>query len=169
LNFTGRLSLPQPVRYAGLAFAIASAGACGGRQVVTTSPSGSPEASVRAFLNAVKSSDMPAMRDLWGSERGPASSYLSKEEVEQRLTVIRTYLEHESFEFDQPNVAAPGISEQRIVRVRLNRKGCRPVVPFTTVLWKSSWLVKDISLADAGNPARSCNPDSPTPPPPPGT
>jgi hypothetical protein len=96
------------------------------------------------------------MEQLWGSDRGPAATYMDAKDVEQRLTVIRTFLAHEKFEFDQANSVDPLNSAQRIVKVRLTRKGCQPVVPFTTVQWKDRWLVKDISLADAGNPARSC-------------
>jgi len=34
-------------------------------------------------------------------------------------------------------------------------------VPFTTVAWKNGWLVKNIDLPSAGNPARAC--DKPNP------
>ena len=130
--------------------------ACGGRGKTAETAPVNPEAAVRAFLNAVKSNSILGMRDLWGTERGPAAGYMNSREVEQRLTVIRTFLEHEKFEFDQPNAVDPSNSQQRIVRVRLTRKGCMPVVPFTTVPWKSGWLVKNIDLSAAGNPARAC-------------
>ena len=163
MNFIGRVFLPQRVRRHGLALALAGSAACGGHHAVTGAASSNPEAAVRAFLNAVKANDLAAMRELWGSDRGPAGSYMDAQVSEQRLTVIKTFLEHESFTFDQPNLVDPGNSAQRIVRVRLVRKGCQPVVPFTAVLWKDRWLVKDISLADAGNPARPCQPGEPKP------
>lgn len=133
--------------------------ACGGHHADTATAPTDPEASVRQFLNAVKANSLIAMRDLWGSERGPAATYLNSTEVDQRLSVIRTYLEHERFEFAQPNEVDPGNSAQRIVKVRLTRKGCQPVVPFTLVRWKNGWLVKNIDLPSAGNPARSCGPE----------
>src|SRR6185503_7494447 len=134
----------------------AAAPACSGKRPVTAAPSGNPETAVRAFLAAVEANDLVKMEQLWGTERGPAATYMDAKDAEQRLTVIRTFLAHEKFEFDQPNSVDPTNVTQRIVRVRLTRKGCQPVVPFTTVQWKEGWLVKDISLADAGNPARSC-------------
>jgi len=60
---------------------------------------------------------------------------------------------------DVPIVEESGNSAQRIVKVRLTRKGCQPVVPFTLVRWKNGWLVKNIDLPSAGNPARSCGPE----------
>jgi hypothetical protein len=146
------------VRASVLALALATA-ACGGgaHQVVSngTAPV-EPEAAVRAFMNAVKSNSLVGMRDLWGSEKGPAATYLNAQDVEKRLTVIRAFLDHDRFEFAQPNEVDPANSAQRIVKVRLSRKGCQPVVPFTTVRWNSGWLVKNIDLSAAGNPARAC-------------
>ena len=157
----GRLSLPQRVRVTGLAVTLATT-ACGAHHVTTIAPT-DPETAVRSFLNAVKSSNMGTLRELWGSERGPASTYLDSKQVEQRLTVIKTYLEHDRFEFAQPNEVDPANSAQRIVRVRLTRNGCQPVVPITTVRWGAGWLVKNIDLSAAGNPARPCNASAPTP------
>ena len=132
---------------------------CGGRaQVAGTAPV-SPEAAVRAFMNAVDANSIVALRDLWGTERGPAASTMDLKEADQRLTVMRSFLEHESFEFEPGNAVDPANSMQRIVRVRLTRKGCRPVVPFTAVPWKDGWLVKNVDLSAAGNPARRCGPE----------
>jgi hypothetical protein len=154
LNIIERVRPTQPVR-AGLVFMLAALAACGGRAASGPSPA-NPEATVRAFLEAVKANNLNAMRELWGTDRGPASTYMDGQESEQRLTVIRAYLEHEKFAFDAPNSVDPSNSAQRLVRVRLTRKGCEPVVPFVTIPWKGGWLVKSIDLAEAGNPARSC-------------
>jgi hypothetical protein len=157
LNFIGRVVIPQRVRASVLAIALATA-ACGGKHAAVSGGSAptDPEAAVRAFLNAVKTNSMAGMRELWGSERGPAVTYLGGVEVEQRLTVIRTYLDHERFEFAQPNEVDPANNAQRIVKVRLTRGTCHPVVPITTVRWGNGWLVKNIDLSSAGNPARPC-------------
>ena len=149
--------LPQPLRTFGFSLALAGLASCGGKPRLNETAPSNPEAAVRAFLNAVKANSIVGMRELWGTERGPAAEYMNAREVEKRLTVIRTYLEHDRFEFDQPNAADPGNLQQRIVRVRLTRKGCQPVVPFTTVQWKAGWLVKTIDLSAAGNPARPCD------------
>jgi hypothetical protein len=158
----GHIVIPQRVRLGVLALALATV-ACGGKHVSVSpaSPPLEPEAAVRAFLNAVKANSIVGMRDLWGSERGPAATYLSSQEVDQRLTVIRAFLDHERFEFAQPNEVDPANSAQRIVKVRLTRKGCQPVVPITTVRWGNGWLVKNIDLSSAGNPARPCTDQAP--------
>ncbi len=150
----GSFGLPRP----GLvtALVVGAALACGGGSQ-TLAPS-SPEAAVRTFMNAVRVNSLSTMGKLWGSSRGPARSYMSANELEQRLIVIRTYLDHESFEILEPQSAAPRAANQRIVEVRLTRKGCRPVVPFTLVPYKGGWLISNIDIAAAGNPARSCPP-----------
>jgi hypothetical protein len=152
--------LPQPARVVVATLTFAALLSCGRRAKVAESAPVNPEATVRAFLNAVKANSLTGMRDLWGTERGPAAGYMNEGEVQQRLTVIRSFLDHEKFEFDQPNSVDPSNSSQRIVRVRLTRKGCQPVVPFTTVQWKSGWLVKNVDLSAAGNPARGCGDQS---------
>jgi hypothetical protein len=116
----------------------------------------SPEAAVRGFMNAVRANSLGVMGELWGSRRGPARSYLPAHELEQRLIVIRTYLDHESFEILESQSALPRAADQRIVEVRLTRKGCRPVVPFTLIPYKRGWLISNIDIAAAGNPARTC-------------
>lgn len=140
-----------------LVLALAGLAACGRSGGAVTAPA-EPEAAVRAFLSAVRANSLVALRELWGTARGPAVGSMDKVEVDRRLTVMRTYLEHESFQFAQRNMVDPADSRQRIVDVRLTRKGCEPVVPFTLVRWRSGWLVQQVDLAAAGNPARSCTP-----------
>jgi hypothetical protein len=129
--------------------------ACGGGYAGGPAPA-SPEAAVRAFLNAVNAKSLSTMSETWGSARGPAASYMDKAELEQRLTVIRAYLEHDTFEILEPQGDQPLTQGRRTVRVRLMRKGCAPVVPFTVVAYGHGWLVSDIDLSAAGNPQRPC-------------
>lgn len=131
--------------------------ACGGS--ASAPAPASPEAAVRGFLNAVRANSLTAMGELWGSARGPARSYMKPEEMEQRLAIIRTYLEHESFEIVESQAVLPTGSEgRRSLHVRLTRRGCTPVVPFTVVPYGGGWLVSDIDLSAAGNPQRRCPP-----------
>ncbi|OGU34600.1 MAG: hypothetical protein A3K13_10370 [Gemmatimonadetes bacterium RIFCSPLOWO2_12_FULL_68_9] len=119
----------------------------------------SPEAAVRSFLNAVRANSLTAMSEVWGSARGPASSYMRSDELEQRLTIIRTYLEHESFEILESQAALPAGSDgRRSLQVRLTRRGCTPVVRFAVVPYGGGWLVSDIDLSAVGNPQRRCSP-----------
>jgi hypothetical protein len=132
--------------------------ACGGSQ---TGPApASPEAAVRGFMDAVQSSSLVAMGNLWGSERGPARTYMPVQELEQRLTIIRTYLAHEQFEV-LPAAASLSPGPEHVVEVRLTRKGCTPVVPFTLVRYGQGWLISRIDIAAAGNPERPCRPPAP--------
>lgn len=124
-----------------------------------TAAPASPEAAVRGFLAAVQANNLGAMSDLWGAKRGPARSYMDATELEQRLTVIRSFLQHEQAELVESQAGVlPSDGSQRIVQVRLTRKGCTPVVPFTVMRYGAGWLVTNIDLAAAGNPARSCPP-----------
>ena len=81
-------------------------------------------------------------------------------EMEQKLTVIRIYLEHEKFDLLPPNDALTQANGKRRVDVRLQRRGCTPVVSFTAVRAGNGWLVWDIDLSAAGNPALPCRPAS---------
>jgi len=95
--------------------------ACGGHAAGGPAPV-SPEAAVRSFLNAVKANSLPGMGEAWGSSRGPAASYMERTEMDQRLTVIRAFLEHERFEILGTQAAVPpGSDRKRIVKVRLTR------------------------------------------------
>lgn len=117
-----------------------------------------PENTVRAFLNAVKGNSLRAMGDLWGTSGGPASRSMGAQELEQRLTVMRIYLEHERYEI-VPATDALRTRGKEVVRVRLTRKGCTPVVPFTLVRYRGGWLISEVDLAAAGNPQRVCTSD----------
>jgi hypothetical protein len=109
-------------------------------------------------MNAVRADSHLAMGQLWGSSNGPAVSYMDPTVLEQRLTIMRVYLDHESYEIVEAN--SPGMdragSSRPVLRVRLKRGGCTPVVPFTMVRYRDGWLVAEIDLEAAGNPARMC-------------
>ena len=138
------------------------AAGCGGRQRLAAGPAAvDPQAAVRAFLNAVKANSLQGMAELWGTDKGPASNTMDHQEMDKRLSVIRTFLVHDKFEFQVRNTIDAMGAEQRVLDVRLSRNGCQPVVPFTVVRYKSRWLVKDIDLSAAGNPVRSCAPPRP--------
>ena len=110
------------------------------------------------FLSAVKEHDLNAMMQLWGSSNGLAVRRLGEGVARQRLTVIRIYLEHEEYAITVApmNVVLDLEEGERVVFVRLNRKGCTPVVPFILAPYRGSWLVRSVDLEAAGNPARWC-------------
>jgi hypothetical protein len=133
----------------------AVAAACGARP--SSAPQASdPSAAVADFLAAVRANDLAAMGQHWGTgERGPAARWLNAETLHQRLFVMQSMLAHERYEIlaDNAPVSADG---DRVLRVRLWRKGCEPVVPFTVVRYREGWLVEAVGIEAAGNPARTC-------------
>ncbi len=119
-----------------------------------------PEAAVISFLSAVRAQDMNQMAALWGSAAGPAADRLDSQTLEQRLTVMRIYLEHEEYTIvpQPPGMLVDLEAGEQAVFVRLTRKGCTPVVPFTLAPYRGGWLVRNVDLEKAGNPARRCAP-----------
>lgn len=146
---TIRASFVRPLSIAAIGAALATA--CGGGGAPAPAD---PATTVQAFLEAVRANDLRAMGRLWGTSRGPAAGRMPAEELERRLTVMRIYLAHERFEIlpdlDRPRTARP------VLRVRLTRRGCLPVVPFTMTRHGDGWLIQEIDLAAAGNPQRTC-------------
>jgi len=108
-------------------------------------------------MEAVGENNLATMGQLWGSAtRGPSADFMDRTTLEQRLTVIKTYLAHEQYELLPQDASALLPAGQRQIRVRIRRMGCTPVVPFTLGRWKSGWLINNIDLGAAGNPARPC-------------
>lgn len=131
------------------------ASACGGRSGQAPAPD-DPASAVTAFLAAVQANDLAAMGRLFGTaDRGPAPGWMERDELNKRLTVIRSVLQHESYALEPGNDPGAGAPRQ-VIRVRLTRKGCQPVVPFTLARHADGWLVAAVDLEAAGNPARTC-------------
>lgn len=129
---------------------------CGGKSLPSGTLPADPAAAVVAFLAAVKANDLETMGQLFGSSRGPVNNWMRADEREKRLTVLESYLVHSSFEIQTSTL--PGNSpDERIVRVKLARNNCEPVVPFTARRYGDGWLVQSIDLEAAGNPRRTCN------------
>lgn len=139
-----------------VAFILAST-ACGGKAVDQAALPTDPAAAVREFMQAVAANDIEAMGAVWGSDKGPAETWMKRDELQKRLLVVRSYLTHERFTIE-PGGLLPGDSDkERIVRVRLVRSGCEPVVPFTTLQYRDRWIISAIDLEAAGNPRRPCS------------
>ena len=114
-----------------------------------------PTIAVEHFLAAVKANDLERLGHLWGTSKGPAAGRMPRDRLEKSLTVIRIYLQHESYAME-PGSSPADSPNERVVRVRITRNGCTPTVPFTVVRWRSGWLVRAIDLEAAGNPALRC-------------
>jgi hypothetical protein len=129
---------------------------CGGKSVPPGTLPSDPVAAVEQFLAAVKANDLVAMGAVWGSSRGPANGWMAADYREKALTVMRATLVHESYALDPAGTRLGSASGERIIRVRLLRNNCRPVVPFTALRYRDGWLVSNIDLNAAGNPRRPC-------------
>lgn len=150
------------VKHVGTALAVLAAlgsFACGGGKPGTPAPQSLSEA-LAQFMSAVKANDIRRLGALWGSERGPAAAWMKSDDLNQRLTVIQKYLNHQRYRVVEGPLAVPGKDEMRTYRVELHRaSGCSVVLPIDLVRAKAgSWLVLDVHLDVAGNPASPCRP-----------
>ena len=154
--------IAQPLRLIALLVLTGVAVSCsgrGGRSSVV--PPVDPEAAVRTFLNAVRTENLVAMGQVWGTSQGLASRRLDAATLEQRLTVMRIYLEHQQYEIvpGNPDRIIDLRPNEQLVFVRLTRSGCTPVVPFRLVRYRSGWLISNIDFtADDNHPRRVCAP-----------
>src|SRR2546427_234779 len=119
--------------------------ACGGGGSRTPAPQSLNE-TLAQFLSAVKANDAKRMGVLWGTERGPAADWMKAEELNQRVAVIQRYLNHAGYRVVEGPLSVPGQENQRSFRVELQRAK------------SGTWLVLDVHLDIAGNPAAGCKP-----------
>jgi hypothetical protein len=111
---------------------------------------------VESFMQAVADSNLARMATLWGTTAGPASTTNQPSDWERRITVMQAYLRNESHRL-LPSTPSGGPSDE--VQVEIRRSLCTWVIPVTAVrLSDGSWLVNQVDLTKAGNPARPCVP-----------
>lgn len=130
--------------------------ACGGHSgSAPTAPVASSGQAMREFMQAARDSNLTRMSQLWGSSRGPATETHSPPDYEKRLVVIQAYLRADSSRVvsDMP---VTGDVTRRHLLVALYRSGCMKQIPAVLLKVKDAWIVNDIQLASAGNPARPC-------------
>lgn len=130
--------------------------ACGGQQgSAPTTPVASPGQAMREFMQAVADSNLTRMSQLWGSSRGPATETHDPPDYEKRLVVIQLFLRADSSNVvsDMPFT---GDDNRRKLVVQIYRQGCMKQIPATLLRVKGAWIVNDVDLVSAGNPARPC-------------
>jgi hypothetical protein len=130
--------------------------ACGGQQgSAPTTPVASSSQALREFMRAAADSNLTRMSELWGSSRGPAAQTRVPENYEKRLAVIQSYLRADSSRIvsDMPDGSD---DNRRRLMVQIYRQGCMKQIPATMLRIKGGWMVLDVELAAAGNPARPC-------------
>ena len=111
-------------------------------------------------MQAVADSNLSRMAELWGSSGGPAAKTKQPPDYERRIAIMQAYLRSESHKVLP---AAPsGSADREEVQVEIHRDLCTWAVPFTVVKAGDGWLVNQVDLTKAGNPARPCVPGGAT-------
>ena len=132
--------------------------ACGGSGggAPEVHPANTASAAVENFMKAVADSNLAAMAGLWGTSKGPASKTRQPPDYERRIAVMRSYLSHDDFRIMGD---APDVSEGRhTVQVQIRRSACTWTIPFLVIqLADGTWIVNQMDLTAAGNPARPCD------------
>ncbi len=133
------------------------AGCSAGAAPAKVEPANSARGAVDRFMEAVADSNLAQMGNLWGTAAGPAAKTNQPNDWERRIAIMRAYLQNESHRVVSD---APDGSETRhAVSVELRRQLCTWVVPFTVIkTGNGTWLVNQVELTAAGNPARPCVP-----------
>jgi hypothetical protein len=134
--------------------------ACGGGGAGQVHPSNTASAAVESFMKAVADSNLDAMASLWGTSRGSAARTKQPADYERRISVMQSYLANDDYRIlsDTPD----GTSGRHAVQVQLRRQACTWTVPFTAIeLGQGGWIVNQLDLTAAGNPARPCDPSTP--------
>ena len=132
--------------------------ACGGSSTPSTvAPSNSAKGAVESFMLAVADSNLAGMANVWGTSAGPASRTGQPSDYQRRVAIMQAYLRNESHRIvsDTPDAAGT----RSALQVEIRRQLCSWVVPFTAVkLGDGSWVVSQVDMTAAGNPARPCVP-----------
>jgi hypothetical protein len=127
--------------------------ACGGG-APPVQPAKSAAEAVQGFMQAVADSNLTKIAGLWGTTNGPASKTRQPPDYERRIAVMRAYLRNDSFRLTSD---VPATADRRALQVLIRRQTCTWSVPFVAIkAGDGSWLVTQVDLTAAGNPARPC-------------
>jgi hypothetical protein len=106
-------------------------------------------------MQAVADSNLDKMANLWGTASGPAAKTNSPPDWRRRIAIMQAYLRNDSFRVTSDQAGAD--PSRRDVQVEIKRSTCTWSVPFTAVKVRDDfWIVTQVDLAAAGNPARPC-------------
>ncbi len=136
--------------------------ACGGsRGAAVDSPGPTAAAptsgaAVEQFMQAVVDSNLIRMGQLWGTTSGSAAATGQPPRWREQVVVMQAYLKGGTFRVIGNVDTAEG-EGRRQVTIELDRGGCTKQIPFTVVrLGSGNWLVVNVDISAAGNPARPC-------------
>lgn len=105
-------------------------------------------------MQAVADSNLTKMAGLWGSASGPAARTGQPPDWERRIAIMQVYLRNDGFRL---TADVPESTSRRALQVQIRRETCTWDVPFVAIRTANgSWLVNQVDLTAAGNPARPC-------------
>jgi hypothetical protein len=85
---------------------------------------------------------------------GPASKTRQPLDYQRRIAIMQAYLRSDSFRL---TTDLPETENRRALNVEIKRQTCTWTVPFVAIkTGDGSWLVNQVDLTAAGNPARPC-------------
>src|SRR5919106_232915 len=145
------------IKLRGILFAAVLAWCGGGSNPATVAPSNSARGAVQSFMDAVADSNLAQMANFWGSTGGPAARTGQPPDYERRIAIMHAYLRNESHRIvsDTPDAAGT----RHALQVEIRRQLCSWLVPFTAIkLGDGTWIVSQVDLTAAGNPAQPCVP-----------
>jgi hypothetical protein len=119
-------------------------------------PANTAAAAVQNFMKAVADSNLTTMANLWGTARGPAAKTREPTDYERRIAVMQAYLTNDDYRIlsDSPS----GSEARRAIQVQIRRQACTWDVPFTVIqMTDGTWIVNQVDLGSAGNPAKPCS------------
>ena len=129
--------------------------ACSGSGAAPTPPASSASGAVQSFMKAVADSNLATMASLWGTASGPASETKQPPDWQRRVAIIQAYLKSDSYKV---TADGPGTDlNHRDLQVEIKRQVCTWSVPFVAVKSGQRWLVTQVDISAAGNPARPCD------------
>jgi hypothetical protein len=126
----------------------------GGSGPAPTPPSSSAAGAVQGFMKAVADSNLAQMATFWGTASGPAARTRQPPDWQRRVAIMQAYLQNDSY---RVTADVPGRDQnRRDLLVQIRRHTCTWSVPFVAVKSGQGWLVTDVDISTAGNPARPC-------------
>ncbi|HEX5003910.1 MAG TPA: hypothetical protein VFV65_01255 [Gemmatimonadales bacterium] len=139
-----------------LSFLLVTAACAGGAGTSDPMANRSPETTVRAFLSAARDTNLTLMANYWGGSAGPAAVSKKPDDYEKRIRIMQKYLMNDSAKVANLGTV-DGHPDQVLVTMRLFLGKCQNSVPFIVGKWKSQYLVQNVDVTSAGNPARPCD------------
>lgn len=123
--------------------ACASSGGGGAATIETAYGALSAESAIGQFLDAAKRNDYQLMSRLFGTRDGPAEQRMGRQEVEQRMYILASLLQHDSYSMHREPFGE-GEGQQRLAVDMVGTRNGDVTVPFVAALNRGRWFVERI-------------------------